>query len=437
VHRDNPPRIWTWATGAALALLALSGCTIDKAPSGSNNAIEGDGSASPPDETSEGAATDLGSLSRVIITPGNNNAPTLPAAIITPAGAIIRAALCNNGAREAIEPCDPSVDACCAADCSGPLPSGVVCRDAEGECDLAEVCDGDNGACPADQVANDDQQCRAASGEPCDAAERCDGETKACPQDAPEAAGVICRPPEPGMPCDAAERCDGETRACPEPSIAIAPQGTVCRPAQTACDRAETCSGTSLDCPVDGPAALGTECRAKNGACDAAETCDGTSMLCPEDDFIIARVPCRPVAAGSDCDLAEYCDGSGPDCPADGFAANDVVCRSADGADCDAEELCTGNDAFCPPDARLPSGAECNGGLGTCSFDTCCPGVTRAGPDRLCTAADGGKVVFVTATDVTGNVGVAGADKLCNDAARSANLDGGFRAWLSDGSTRT
>ena len=432
MHRDNPPRIWAWALGATLV---VSGCNLDKAPSGSNNAIEGDGSSNPPDETSESGATDLASLSRVIITPGNNQAPTLPAAIITPPGAAVLAAVCGNGVHEDVEPCDPSVDGCCAADCSGPLPSGTLCRAADGDCDLAEVCNGESGACPADRVASVEQQCRAASGEVCDAAEHCTGESKTCPEDAPEAAGVICRPPEPGMPCDAAERCDGESRDCPEASIAIAPQGTVCRPAETACDNAETCTGASFDCPADVPAAPGTQCRAQNGVCDAVESCDGVSRLCPDDDFITDENPCRPVAEGAACDLAERCDGSGPDCPPDDFAPSDVVCRGAEGGDCDAEELCTGDDAFCPPDVRLPSGAECNGGLGTCSADICCPGVTRAGADQLCTAA-AGKVVFVTSANVAGNVGMAGADKLCNDAARSANLDGGFRAWLSDNSLR-
>lgn len=38
-------------------------------------------------------------------------------------------------------------DPCCGPDCQ-PLPSSVVCRNATGDCDLADYCDGTNGRCP-------------------------------------------------------------------------------------------------------------------------------------------------------------------------------------------------------------------------------------------------------------------------------------------------
>jgi hypothetical protein len=433
VHRDNPPQIWAWALGAALI---VSGCNLDKTPTGSNKAIQGGGSSKPSAPASgEGGPDDPSSLSRAIITPVDHRGPTLPTAIITPPPGIL-AALCGNGTRDPNEPCDPSVDGCCTADCSRPLPAGMVCRAAEGECDVAEVCNGESGACPTDRVASPELPCRAATGEACDAPEHCNGETKTCPVDVPAREGVVCRPPEPGMPCDAPERCDGVSRACPEASIAIAPAGSPCRPAASACDREETCTGETFDCPADLPASAGSECRAKSGPCDVAEQCDGVSTLCPDDDYLFTETPCRAVSEGSDCDQAEYCTGSSPECPPDAFVASGQVCRGAQGDDCDAEEVCTGDSAVCPPDARLPSGAECRGGLGICSSDTCCPGVTRAIPDGLCRAPGGGKVVFVTDATVAGNVTIAAADKLCSDAARSANLDGAYRAWLSDGQLR-
>jgi hypothetical protein len=172
------------------------------------------------------------------------------------------------------------------------------------------------------------------------------------------------------------------------------------------------------------------------GACDVSEQCDGITKLCPDDDYLISESPCRPFDYYSDCDVPEYCDGSGPECPPDAVAPKDAyVCREASD-DCDAPESCDGVSTFCPADTRLPNGSECHDGLGTCSFDLCCPGVTRAGVDRGCTAGDAGQVVFVTSLPVAGNVGVAGADKLCNDLASGANLAGTFSAWLSDTAQR-
>ena len=46
--------------------------------------------------------------------------------------------------------CDPSNNACCSATCAF-APAGQVCRPAlAGGCDVAEVCTGASGVCPAD-----------------------------------------------------------------------------------------------------------------------------------------------------------------------------------------------------------------------------------------------------------------------------------------------
>jgi hypothetical protein len=43
------------------------------------------------------------------------------------------------------------------------------------------------------------------------------------------------------------------------------------------------------------------------------------------------------------------------------------------------------------------------------------------------------KQVFVTSTTHDGNLGgIAGADKICNDCASAAGLEGTFKAWLGD-----
>lgn len=58
---------------------------------------------------------------------------------------------CGDGVLdEATEVCDPGLSACCAADCSGPASDATVCREAAGECDAEELCDGASLDCPAD-----------------------------------------------------------------------------------------------------------------------------------------------------------------------------------------------------------------------------------------------------------------------------------------------
>jgi hypothetical protein len=95
--------------------------------------------------------------------------------------------VCGDGVVGEGELCDPAAPAgagaCCNAICNGVLFDTVVCRDAAGECDMAETCDGASAACPADVVAPADTVCRPATGT-CDVAETCDGAAGVCPADA-------------------------------------------------------------------------------------------------------------------------------------------------------------------------------------------------------------------------------------------------------------
>jgi len=80
--------------------------------------------------------------------------------------------------------------------CSNPSkPVGTVCRAAAGPCDLAEVCDGTDAGCPADQLAPPATVCRVSTG-PCDGAETCTGSDPACPPDAPPLGGGYVGPGE-------------------------------------------------------------------------------------------------------------------------------------------------------------------------------------------------------------------------------------------------
>jgi len=90
-----------------------------------------------------------------------------------------------------------------------------VCRPADGDCDLEEVCDGSSATCPATDYV--------------------------------KAQGVTCR--ETAGVCDLEEVCDGVNKTCPED--ALAPDTQECRAAADICDPAEYCTGTSTDCPED------------------------------------------------------------------------------------------------------------------------------------------------------------------------------------------
>ena len=348
------------------ALLLATGCTADST-SDSNNVTEGGGSSVPgqgPDGGLSGFTTgvDITNLSQAIITPILRNSPTLPPLIIIPP-ALLAAATCGNGALDDGELCDPSVDACCAADCAHFAPRGTVCRAANGACDVAETCSGDDAACPEDGVASAVTECRAADG-----------------------------------PCDVADRCDG----------------------------------TSTECPADAVAGRNRACRAAAGVCDVAEHCDGSLKACPDDGFALDKL-CRTASVADACDAPESCDGTGPDCPADGFLQGNV-CRPAAAGGCDIEEVCTGDGPSCPADGFEPDATACNAGLGQCSMGTCCPSVTAAGaPHGRCRLTSGEDIVFVTSGDTHADIGIDGADALCNKTARSANLAGSFHAWISSG----
>jgi cysteine-rich repeat protein len=162
--------------------------------------------------------------------------------------------------------------------CENPVRgSGTVCRPAAGPCDVEEVCDGVNGACPADEFHSTAQVCR----------------------------------PENGV-CDVEERCTGTSAECPADGFS---SGNTCRAEMGPCDAPEACDGTSRDCPANGYRPSDFVCRAAAGDCDAPETCPGTGTLCPANSYLPSGTVCR--ASARYCDIEEVCTGSSADCPAD------------------------------------------------------------------------------------------------------------------------
>lgn len=157
-----------------------------------------------------------------------------------------------------------------------PIVAGSTCRAATDICDIAEVCDGSNTACPADAFMSSSTICRTKSGT-CDIAERCTGTSAACPSDSVKTAGTVCR--EAAGDCDVDEMCNGTAKTCPSNAFVVA--GTVCRPAAGICDIQETCSGTSANCPTNAFHPAGTQCLNAPGICSPAQACTGTSAICP------------------------------------------------------------------------------------------------------------------------------------------------------------
>jgi hypothetical protein len=288
---------------------------------------------------------------------------------------------CGNGALDAArgEQCDSSIGGttCCTTACRW-ASAGTSCRAAAGDCDVAEVCPGGAGGCPADTFQPVNTVCRAASpGEVCDETEVCDGVSATCPADGVKANGTLCRASA-GV-CDLAETCDGSTKFCPGDAKSTA----VCRPSGGVCDIAESCNGVGNNCPTDLFVSAATVCRSSGGLCDVAENCTGSSANCPTDAKRPNGFVCD-AGSGDLCDPSETCDGSTDNCPADTVSPGGTVCRPGSGDICDPDETCTGAaNQPCPANVVLPPSTVCNPGSGDlCDPDQFCPGV----PTGTCAA---------------------------------------------------
>ncbi len=301
------------------------------------------------------------------------------------------------------EGCEPPVNECAGmadgTSCSGeekscgswvciseactlmPKAMGVVCRDAVGLCDQAEICDGVSADCPADVLKSATEVCRPKAGT-CDVEEMCDGVSSDCPADAKDTTSDGCRPVTgecalraDGTPCSGGDTACG-SRVCVNKECVLSPKmaGTVCRDANGVCDVAEVCDGASTECPADTFKSSGQECRPVAGDCDVAEYCTGSSKDCPADTFKPASIACR--ASGGVCDVAEYCTGSSKDCPSDRFESTSKVCRASAG-DCDEAERCTGASATCPSDTYKSSGSQCYASQYVCDSADYCDGRSK------------------------------------------------------------
>lgn len=99
---------------------------------------------------------------------------------------------------------------------------GTECRAQNGDCDVAEVCDGINPTCPGDGFAGSEVTCRQAVGD-CDVAETCNGTSKSCPADANAPNGTPCGPDDgcfryscSSGSCQQSRSCGSGQHCCPE-----------------------------------------------------------------------------------------------------------------------------------------------------------------------------------------------------------------------------
>jgi fibronectin type 3 domain-containing protein len=192
--------------------------------------------AARPETLSAQDADDNGDLDRDGVARSSDGAREVPSAVL------------QDAALDVVldAPSEQSVGPCWIA--GVPVKAGVVCRHANGSCDVDEVCDGIHSDCPPDLYAPTTTVCRKAAGD-CDIAESCTGTDPNCPDDAVMTVGTLCR--KAAGACDVAESCTGSDPNCP--ADGMVPPGTTCRPSidSNQCDPDEVCTGTSVSCPTD------------------------------------------------------------------------------------------------------------------------------------------------------------------------------------------
>jgi cysteine-rich repeat protein len=185
---------------------------------------------------------------------------------------------CGNGKNDdGSGRCDYTLDCCCSIECEL-QPAGASCREAAGDCDRADVCDGGSAVCADGRLG---------------------------------AADAPCRPVQEGQLCDVEERCAGGV-SCPTNTFIDA--DTECRQAIGKCDVPEKCTGSGPDCPADTVLPRDTACREKRNDCDQIERCDGVSALCGDDVRKASQAACVPdefPASDARCITAASCSEDG------------------------------------------------------------------------------------------------------------------------------
>jgi hypothetical protein len=264
-------------------------------------------------------------------------------------------------------PCGPQppADPTCAlrqtCDSSGNCPSGfrtkpngAVCKQANGDCDVDDTCDGSSQTC-AEKFRPTTYVCNSKNDD-CGDEQTCTGSSTNCPPRPVRPNTHVCRPAVGSgvrhsrqvrwlhihVPrCEAAARfrlsrqrdrlrrsrdvrrlfgqlphrqqsstklrvpliqrslrprgrCAMVSANACGPDV-LHPRGYVCRDKAGPCDVADQCPGGDSQCPPDAKEVINTPCNPSKGICDVPELCDGSSNLCPADEFrpASANIVCR------------------------------------------------------------------------------------------------------------------------------------------------
>lgn len=182
------------------------------------------------------------------------------------------------------------------------LKSTALCREAVGECDPADYCDGIDNTCP-DFKTSAGVKCGPPvdlENEPCDRKDQCDGQGNCV--DLVFQSHKIC---EPGVEqeCNPLDHCNGVDKTCP---VTFAPAGKSCNTDATldTCDLPDECDGDGTCVDLKTPA--GTECEHAHGFCRPQAECDGTNSACIS-NFAPLGTPCGPTLEG-ECNELGLCE---------------------------------------------------------------------------------------------------------------------------------
>lgn len=271
--------------------------------------------------------------------------------------------------------CSTGVPVCMAA---GPGNAGVVCREAAGDCDLEESCDGVSAECPSDEKQSAATVCNPAAND-CDVAEECDGSSNACPLDAFRPIGMPCA----GGFCDESHMCSD---TC-SPGASCSPTN-ICRTGEI------SCAGGVPNCVAMGNVTSGTECQATEfgtwgscgsfaGMCDelgsqdrSVDTYTCESGACVQSTSSGSRACTRDTDGGS-CGSTmnggwSSCGGFSGTCDESGIRSRPIITPTCASAVCDPV-MTTQNEACSRVTTGLPCGSVTFGGWGACGgFTTPC-----------------------------------------------------------------
>ncbi|MEO7329029.1 MAG: MYXO-CTERM sorting domain-containing protein [Minicystis sp.] len=292
--------------------------------------------------------------------------------------------LCGNGVPNDCQVCSVAAGAAVDGTCS-PVPQGPVCRPSAGVCDLTEVCDGVQLACPPNGFVPAGTECGASTG-PCDPAEACTGQFPLCPANVMLPDGAACNDAD---ACTMADHCMGgacagapvtcaNTDQCHPSGACNAQTGQCVYPAlpdATPCDDGDAC--TQMDACQNGSCTGGTPvvCPPPD-QCHLAGACNAQTGLCSNP----AKPSLSPCDDGDACTTGDVCKNGA--C----VAGAPVVCPSA--TQCHDAGTCDPQTGACSAETKKPDGAGCTDGNLCTLDDSCQGGVCVAGAPLECPALD-------------------------------------------------